>query len=195
MTTQEIRNKKNAFRKQYKKIRADISDKDVKSRQIAENLLESMSYKYAKVILVYYAKADEPDTVLIAETALRDGKAVYFPKSYADGIMKFYRAYSLEELDDGMFGIKEPNENAEEYTPCGTAELCIVPGVCFDHNGYRIGYGKGYYDRFLSKFKGISAGLAFSECISDEPVPFEKRHDKQLNLIISEKGLELIGCK
>ncbi len=195
MTTQEIRNKKNALRKQYKKIRADISDKDVKSCQIAENLLASMSYKYAKTVLIYSAKTDEPDTVQIAEAALRDGKRVYFPKSYSDGIMKFFRVSLLSELTDGMFGIKEPDEKAEEYTPCGTAELCIVPGVCFDRNGYRIGYGKGYYDRFLSKFKGISAGLAFSECISNEPVPFEKRHDKQLNLIISEKGLELIGCK
>ena len=196
MTTQEIRIKKTALRKQYKNIRAIIENREEKDRLITSNLLSSMSYKYCKKILLYSSFGSEPDTWDIAKKALDDGKELYFPKSYDGGIMKFFKVKSFEDLYEGKFGIKEPSDKNEEYIPGNsTSELCIVPALCFDKDGYRIGYGKGYYDRFLSKFKGISAGIAYSDCISETPVVYEKRHDKKVDIIISEKGLELIVCK
>lgn len=198
MGTVEIRAAKTALRKKYKKIRADItsSEKSGLDSAITDIVLGSMSYKYAKTILLFSSVGSEPDTDHIAVKALADGKRVFYPKTYEGGIMKFYRINDLSDLQkDTRFGIKEPSETAEEYIPEGTAELCIVPGLCFDKNGHRIGYGKGYYDRFLAKFKGISAGLTYFGCIAEEPLAFEKRYDKSVDLIFTEKGVEIIGGK
>lgn len=195
MTSAEIRAQKSSLRKQYKKIRSEISaeERSELDKKMTETVLKSQSYRYSKSILLYSAIGSEPCTASIAECALADGKAVYFPKSYDGGIMRFFRVHSLSELKEGMYSIKEPPEAAEEYTPNGTAELCIVPGVCFDTNGYRIGYGKGYYDRFLSKFKGIAAGFAYSKLIYSGEIAHEKRYDKAVDLIFTEKGVEIIG--
>ena len=159
-------------------------------------MLSSVSYKFCKTIILFNSIGDEPYTLDIAQKALDDGKRVFFPKTYNGGIMKFFRVNSLDELcDNGKFGIREPKEDAEEYTAEGTAELCLVPGLCFDKNGYRIGYGKGYYDRFLSSFKGISAGVTYTGCRSEEAIPYEKRYDKCVDIIFTEKGVEIIAGK
>ena len=197
MTIQEIRVAKSALRKKYKKIRSEAvaSEKEALDIALTEAVLSSMSYKYCKTLLLFASIGDEPSTWEIAKKALSDGKRVFFPKCYSGGIMKFFRIYSLDELSEGMYGIFEPNETAEEYTAEGTAELCLVPGLCFDKRGYRIGYGKGFYDRFLSHFDGIAAGIAYSACISEEPVAFEKRYDKNVDIIFSEKGVDIIAGK
>lgn len=198
MGISEIRAAKSALRKKYKQIRSDFTalNKEHLDYEITHNVLGSMSYKYCKTLLLFSAKGSEPDTNFIAKQALSDGKRVFFPKTFDDGIMTFYRINDMSELQkDERFGIKEPPLTAEEYVPKGSAELCIVPGLCFDKNGHRLGYGKGYYDRFLAKFKGVSCGLTYSGCITDEPLPFEKRYDKSVDLIFSEKGVEIIGGK
>ncbi len=198
MGISEIRAAKSALRKKYKQIRTDFVTlgKAELDKAITNTVLDSMSYKYSKTVLLFSSIGSEPDTEAIAVKALADGKRVFFPKTYNDGIMKFYRIKDMSELKkDERFGINEPSENAEEYVPEGTAELCLVPGLCFDKNGHRIGYGKGYYDRFLAKFKGVSAGLTYSGCITDEPLAFEKRYDKSVDLIFSEKGVEIIAGK
>jgi len=198
MTIGEIRAKKNALRKKYKKIRAEIVSENKAGLDLAmtRTVLSSMSYKYCKTLLLFSSFGDEPDTSEIAKKALADGKRVFYPKSYDGGIIKFYKVNSMDELSEsGMFGIKEPSEKAEEYEAQGTAELCLVPGLCFDKNGFRIGYGKGYYDRFLAKFKGIAAGFVYSGCVSKEPIVFEKRYDKSVDIIFSEKGVDIIAGK
>ena len=198
MTIGEIRAKKNALRKKYKKIRAEIVAENKAGLDLAmtKTVLSSMSYKYCKTLLLFSSFGDEPDTSEIAKKALADGKRVFYPKSYDGGIIKFYKVNSMDELSEsGMFGIKEPSEKAEEYETQGTAELCLVPGLCFDKNGFRIGYGKGYYDRFLAKFKGIAAGFVYNGCVSEEPIVFEKRYDKSVDIIFSEKGVDIIAGK
>ena len=102
------------------------------------------------------------------------------------------RDWAKQLLQETMF---LTSEKAEEYEAQGTAELCLVPGLCFDKRGYRIGYGKGYYDRFLAKFKGIAAGFVYSGCISEDPIIFEKRYDKYVDIIFSEKGVDIIAGK
>lgn len=195
MTTQEIRAQKSVIRNQYKEIRKNCDKKHEKSLSIAEKVLSSMSYKYAKDILLYFSKGDEVETRAIFEKALSDGKNIYFPKTYSGGIMKFFRVSSLNELEMANFGVMEPSGNTEEYNSSAGIGLCIVPGVCFDRNGYRIGYGKAFYDRFLSSFKGISAGLAFSDCLVSGKLVIEKRYDKPVDIIFSESEVLVIGCK
>ena len=198
MTIGEIRAKKNALRKKYKKIRVEITSENKSGLDLAmtQTVLSSMSYKYCKTLLLFSSFGDEPDTSEIAKKAFADGKRVFYPKSYEGGIIRFFKVNSMDELSEsGMFGIKEPSEESEEYEAQGTAELCLVPGLCFDKSGYRIGYGKGYYDRFLAKFGGIAAGFVYSGCVSEEPIAFEKRYDKKVDMIFTEKGVDIVGCK
>lgn len=193
MTVQEIRAKKHTLRKKYKTLRAEIEKKSEKSEEICSNILSSMSYKYCRSVLLFYPTNDEPDILAIAKACLKDGRKVFFPKCYDGGIIRFFRIYDLYELVDGRYGIPEPMDDAEEYTPESSAELCLVPGLCFDKRGSRLGYGKGYYDRFLTKFKGISMGIVYSECVESENLPSEKRYDKTVDLIVTEKEVMCIG--
>ena len=71
--------------------------------------------------------------------------------------------------------------------------ICIIPGVVFDNAGYRVGYGKGYYDRFLAAYDGTKFGLAYSECILNE-VP-RGRFDRHVDILISEKGVKIAKTK
>ena len=197
MTTLQIRQAKAVIREEYKEKRALLSDKikQNSTRLISMYLLESVSYKYCKNILIYSAKKNEVDTYIIANRALEDKKNVYFPKSYPKGLMRFFKVTDIDALHSGKLGIKEPEETVQnEYIlSCESTDLCIVPAVCFDTYGYRIGYGKGYYDRFLAKFRGITVGLCFKDCIYHDKLPFEKRYDKAVDIVISEKGLDVIG--
>lgn len=196
MTTKEIREKKSLLRKEYKAIRKSISSEEKISldQGITQSVLSSMSFKYCNTILLFSSFGDEPDTTKIAKAAFDMNKRVFYPKTQPDGKMEFYRVYSLEDLKDvGMFGIKEPSAHSEIYTYGENNELCLVPGLLFDINGYRIGYGKGYYDRFLSKFCGVSAGIAYSKLITKEHIPYEKRYDKALDIIFSENGVDIVA--
>lgn len=159
-------------------------------KKIEELLLKSASYRYTKKILLYASAKGEPDTMNFASKAILDGRELYFPKSYAKGVMRFFKVSDLGKLTAGKFGILEPSEDSEEYSESisGT-DLCIVPGLCFDLCGYRIGYGKGYYDRFLSGFSGVTVGLTYSLLLSDNPLPREKRYDKSVDVIITERGI------
>ncbi len=189
---EHIRAEKRQLRKAYKEIRAGIfpERKLAKESRMKAAFLESFCYKYGKKLLVYAATGSEADTFGIASRALADGKAVYFPKVYDGGKMRFFRVTDTDELQRGAFGIPEPSEDAEEYTVSenGT-DICIVPGLCFDKSGYRIGYGKGFYDRFLASFKGVSIGLSFAECICEEALPREKRYDKHVDFVITDKEM------
>ena len=75
--------------------------------------------------------------------------------------MEFYEIHSLFELQPGTFGVLEPVPENSRLVQEETEGLCIVPGLSFDAEGYRLGYGKGYYDRFLSRFSGTTAGVCY----------------------------------
>lgn len=189
---ERIRAEKRALRRQYKEIRASIAPeiKCENDRRMAALLEESLCVRYAKRILLYASFGSEPDTLAFAEKALNGGKRLYFPKSYPGGVMRFFEVKSLAELCPGAFGVLEPREDrANAYEPGVGADVCLVPGVCFDVYGYRIGYGKGYYDRFLSRFDGVTVGLAYADCLCAEPLAHEKRYDKYVDFILTEGGI------
>ena len=74
----------------------------------------------------------------------------------------------LEELESGSFGVREPSLAAPQYNmDLDGQALCLVPGLCFDNKGYRLGYGKGYYDRFLARFRGVTLGLCYNDFLQD----------------------------
>lgn len=124
----------------------------VKSHAISERLLQEAWYKDTSQILLYRAVNHEVSLSFFMEQAWKDHKTLYFPR--VSGMdMDFYRADSMEAFRPGFFHILEPNEDCPAYIPEQEAVM-IVPGAAFSEAGDRIGYGKGYYDRYLNQHSG-----------------------------------------
>lgn len=154
---------------------------------IERKLFSSDCFKNASQIYAYVSYNDEVDTENIIKTSLSFGKKVAVPKCINSiGDMQFYYINSFEELKEGMYGILEPDEKICKKADDFSGALCIVPGVCFDMSNNRVGYGKGYYDRFLSRFRlyGVSAGLCFSPCLTKEIGA--SRHDEKVDIVFSD---------
>lgn len=174
------------------------------SMTIERNIIKSSIYKKADCILCYSDFHGEVATDLLIEEALLSGKKIYLPKvlnNFIESRMDFYEIFSTSDLLKGFKGIKEPvgcYENAFSYEKFAFNNiLMLVPGVAFSKDNYRLGYGKGYYDRYLSDKPNIfKCGLCFSLQIKDS-LPVES-NDIRMNYIISEKtSLEDINnfCK
>lgn len=176
------------LRAKYRKIR-ECCPADVKKsldQSLTRIFLNLHEYKQCEKLFVFVSSPIEVDTTDIICQALSDGKQVAVPKcTDKNGKMEFYFIKSLNQLEKGTFGIMEPKENiCEQVSDLGNG-LCIVPGICFDMFGYRIGFGKGYYDRFLERFGGTTAGLCYSKCTEHE-LP-RGNHDKRVDILITEK--------
>ena len=152
-------------------------------------ILSLTSFRFAKTILLYYPIKGEPDLRPLAKAAFLAGKQVAFPRCHTESCtITYHYVDSLDELTDGTYGTKEPFPNAPMYTPSQCQnDMIIVPGISFDINGYRLGYGKGYYDRFLSDFNGTQIGLTFHKLFVKE-LP-RGRYDKRVHIILTEKGV------
>ncbi len=151
--------------------------------------LQLATFRFAEVILLYAPIKAEPDVMLLCEAAKRAGKQLAFPRCCPETCTMTYGIVSSpDELVEGAYGIREPGPKAEIYRPAPHKhDICLVPAVCFDKKGYRIGYGKGYYDRFLSDFGGTSVGFVLHRFLRDT-LP-RGRYDRTVDLIITEKGV------
>ena len=164
-----------------------------KSRLIFERLVELQSYKDAENILVYVSMRSEVMTRDIILDALANAKKVFCPKvtDKANGIMDFVRISSLEDLKEGCFGISEPDigEDSELFDPHDLGKtLMIMPGAAFDRENNRIGYGGGFYDRFLrtdASYETIA--LAFECQIIDELIEADEFDVKPTVLLTEER--------
>ena len=94
---------------------------------------------------------------------------------------------SLDDLEDGFFGVLEPDPQKAKKAETTEKSVCIVPAFLFDENGYRLGYGKGYYDRFLSKFEGKTVGICYDENIRNSLM--HGKFDRPVGLIVTEKRI------
>lgn len=181
---------KKSLRIKYSSIRNSITDKAVLSSCICNRLIDSDIYKRADTVLLYWSVGSEVATLSLIDKALSDGKKLALPKCLdSDGNMLFYYVSSADALQDGMYGIKEPptDKFADHFSD---SSVCVVPGLCFSKDGYRLGYGKGYYDRFLGNFCGISVGICYDECLTDI-LPING-YDKKVNYIITDKTIHKI---
>ena len=105
--------------------------------------------------------------------------------------MSFYVISSLDELSVGTFGVREPDRNFNKRLEDFENSIIIVPGVSFSRDGHRLGYGGGYYDRFLQNYRGKSVGLCYEDMISDS-IPVQE-HDIAVNILITDKSTESLG--
>ena len=181
---------KREVRREYRQKRKDLNAeaKRLSDDLICRNITESCVFASCESLLCYAPMADEVDIMPVAEVALRLGKKVYFPICHTESCtLSFHRVTDLSELRAGHYGILTPDESSPVYENESSLSLCLVPGLVFDTFGYRVGYGKGYYDRFLKDFCGTSAGVVYS-IFKINSVPRDQ-YDLAVDLIITERNV------
>lgn len=179
---------KKDLRKYYIDLRNgfDSDYRNSADRVIAEKLINTSEYNDSSSILIYISVDNEVDTKYIIDYSLSTGKTVAIPFC-KNNEMNFYRIRSFDDLTRKQFGIPTVDpENALLITDFDDA-LCIVPALSFDSNGNRLGYGGGYYDRFLSDKHIKSIGLCREKQMSIQ-LPSEK-FDVKINTIITENKI------
>ena len=189
----EIRTQKSEIREKYLAVRDSIpsEQKEAFDKKISSRLVSSITYRHCTDVLLYASARGEVDTQTIFEKAIADGKRVAFPCCNPDNTMTFRYVTSKDQLSVATFGLLEPSADCEECKPTNFS-LLIVPGLVFDKGGYRVGYGKGFYDRYLSAFEGVSIGLVYNKLLLSE-VP-RGRFDRHVDVIISEKGVYAVNA-
>ena len=149
-----------------------LSNKELMDNKIVNNLTAIKEYVDAETIYVYVSKYNEIDTIKLIENLLKSGKNVAVPKCISKTEMKFYYIDSLSQLKLGNFGVLEPIENLV-VAECAEKAFMIVPCLAADIFGYRVGYGKGFYDRYLSENHISTAILCYHDYLY-----FKILHDK-----------------
>lgn len=149
-------------------------------------------------LFCYVSFRDEPDTRFLIRSCLDHGDRLLVPKISANRSLSLYEIAGEEELIPGTWGILEPKDSAKLYPPSQYAhiDMVVVPGLAFDTSGGRIGFGAGYYDRFVSELntqssgrsKTLFAGLALREQLIPQAIPME-RHDFRLNVLFTADGM------
>ena len=152
-------------------------------------ILSLASFRFAESILLYYPIKGEPNLLPLVDTIVSEGKKVAFPLCHTESCtLTYHYISSLDELKDGSYGTKEPLDTYPIYSPQNNKnDLILVPGIGFDKQGYRLGYGKGYYDRFLNDFVGTQIGITFHTLFADK-LP-RGHYDKRVFTVLTEKGV------
>lgn len=180
---------KKTLRREILKKRDALSAEDRYnlSKKIHKNLFERPEFVSAKQVLCYVDFRSEVSTEKIIEESLKRGKRVFCPKVLSGEWMEFYEVAGKNDLESGAYGILEPlaDEN-RKYAFLENDDLMILPGACFDRTGNRIGYGAGYYDRYLQMYPNLKkVGICFA-CQLTEQIWAEST-DQKVDMIITEK--------
>lgn len=150
------------------------------SKKIFQNIEALDVFKKAKSIFIYLNFGSEIQTIDFIKKHLND-KEIYLPKILEDE-MKLIKITSLNRLKESSFGVLEPISN-EIYS--GKVDLVITPSITFDEKGFRIGYGKGYYDKYFALKKySYSIGVCYSRLLQ-RSLPIES-HDISVDLVITD---------
>ena len=182
---------KHLQREALKKLRDSLSGAELaeKSGKIAGFLFGTEAFRRAKTVMTYVSFGSEPRTDAVLDMILKSGKTAAVPVCEKGFELTARAISSAADLSPGAYGIPEPS--GAPIIEKNKIDLVIVPGLGFDKNGFRIGYGKGYYDRFLSDFRGISAGLCFDICLADAIARDDR--DIPVKMVITESGVRFTG--
>ena len=168
---------KAVVRAQMRGFRISESESAEASMIIRDALTALDCWKSAGTVLLFAPLPDEPDTFVLP----RDGKRFCVPRYHADRGYEAAEVGEADELVPGKFGVLEPPPKAHHIPP-GEVDLGLVPGVAFDEECYRLGRGRGFYDRWLLALPGLKLGLGFDHQLIDR-VPREA-HDVKLDGVI-----------
>lgn len=185
-----IKYKKQLLRTQMKSLRNSISreEKECRDAAIYQNLRRLFDKMAENMVFTYVSGNIEVDTFRIIHYSLKEGKRVAVPRCVNHtGEMKFYYITSMNQLEEGYFGILEPRPEYCEEVLDYSHGICLVPGLSFDLQGFRLGYGKGYYDRFLSVFHGMSVGLCYEDCL--KPLLPIDLFDRKTEVLVTERNI------
>lgn len=186
----DIRKIKNEYRAQAKEFRLSLTaqDKEYLDRAIQEKLFEIKELTEAKTVLCYMSTPTEVETRGIITKLFSLNKNVAVPRCVDDSRdMEFFSIASLDQTQKRTFGVFEPDPNKCERLRDFRNSVCILPGLGFDKEGFRLGYGKGYYDRFLSMYRGPKIGICYENCFFEKlPHGF---YDIPADIVVTEKRI------
>jgi 5-formyltetrahydrofolate cyclo-ligase len=152
-------------------------------REICEKVLGLPEYKQAETVFCFVGMGREINTYPILKDALKVGKKLAVPKCVAKGVMEAYEITSLYDLKQGKYGILEPVSSCIKISPLDI-DLCIVPCLASGKDGRRLGYGGGYYDRYLKKAGFFKISLCRGRLLKDE-IPVHE-HDVLMDKVVSD---------
>lgn len=186
----ELNKSKRELREKFLKVRSELDVKSVEqfSENISNKIINSLFFQNADKIAIYIPSKNEVNIRKVIERAWSLGKTILVPKiEHNTNKMRFYKIASWEELRLGKFQILEPIVGEEKPFPIGDIEVMLIPGIVFDYNGNRIGYGKGYFDRYLylSSPYIYKVGVCYNFQVVDELPILD--HDYAMDKIITEK--------
>lgn len=185
---------KQRLREEHLAAREVLSEQErsVLDNRITQKLLATSEYAEATTVLTYVSVSSEVSTRMFIECALRDGKTVAVPRCLPGHCLEFVAIASLEQLVAAPFNLLEPAKElpavAEDQK---NNSICIVPALLVDTKGYRLGYGAGFYDRFLSTYPGKKICLAYQQSLSRTTLP-HTAFDVAVDVVITES--EVLTC-
>ncbi len=174
---------KDYLRKKMIKLRRNILNKDVKSNIIVNKIINLDIYKNSKVIALYKSLDNQVNLDYLIKYSQYCGKIVLLPKVVGNKLL-FIKYHLGDKLEKSYFKVLEPSSYKENIYR-DKIDLIIIPGLSFDKDSNRLGYGKGYYDRFLKKKNIYKIGVCYFEQLIDY-VPINN-NDIKMDLVINEK--------
>ncbi|MBF0909774.1 MAG: 5-formyltetrahydrofolate cyclo-ligase [Atopobium sp.] len=167
-------------------------ERSVLDKRITQKLLVTSEYSEATTVLTYVSVSSEVSTRMFIECALRDGKTVAVPRCLPGHCLEFVAIASVEQLVAAPFNLLEPAKELPALTEDQkNNSICIVPALLVDAKGYRLGYGAGFYDRFLSTYPGKKICLAYQQSLSRTTLP-HTAFDVAVDVVITES--EVLTC-
>lgn len=188
---------KQSVRKEILEKRKSMSKDEAvsKSNDVTKFLLSTDAYKNANTIMAYIDFRNEVNTEKLIKKAIEDGKKIVIPISIVETrqlVLSELIDYD-NELESGAYGILEPKKEFIRETDPKSVDLVLIPGVAFDRRGFRIGYGAGYYDRFLERVRPDVSKIALAFDLQMVPFAYEDSHDVPVDMVITES--EIINCE
>ena len=182
---------KQRLREERLAARETLSEQErtVLDDRITQKLLATPEYAEAATVLTYVSVLSEVSTRMFIERALRDGKTVAVPRCLPGHRLEFVVITSLDQLVAASFNLLEPSKDLSALTEDQMNDsICIVPALLVDTKGYRLGYGAGFYDRFLSTYPGKKICLAYQQNLSRTMLP-HTTFDVAVDEVITESDV------
>lgn len=191
-----VRERKAELRKKFKEKRENLAPelKAEWDKRICERLCALASVRYANDILSFSPLAGEVDITDFNVSIINGEKSLYLPKCKTDGSgeMDFHLVKSLDVLKCGSYSISEPPSDAPVWKESEISHsVCVIPAMSYDRHGFRLGYGKGFYDRYLASKSSLRIGVCYSSFVSDD-IP-RGRYDLAVDIIVTENGIITVG--